>query len=243
MKKNNVMRIPTQQQFLNAEKGSIAKTTDVDGNIAKKVIVLEPEDLIFTIQNTEIAGQVPNLVFERVGEKGKMVTQYLYLNQSYKPFLLYLCQNFEVILYSRLKTGLLNQLLSQIKAMVPGLKFSAVVGASCWLNTKLICENPDYVPRSCSNFSEVNSNLPKTIEINIKLKNVEKIFKKRGRDNVIFIDNNVYSYVNWLENYIPVPKFVGKENSCLFFLRFFLEDSTQDYRPPFQSILEGLDEE
>jgi hypothetical protein len=32
--------------------------------------------------------------------------------------------------------------------------------------------------------------------VSVRLKNVERILKKRGRENVLFIDNNLYSYIN-----------------------------------------------
>jgi hypothetical protein len=55
-----------------------------------KTIVLEPMGIIFTIQTEEIEGVTPNLVFELKDAEGKVQTNYLYLNQSFKPFLLYL---------------------------------------------------------------------------------------------------------------------------------------------------------
>ena len=136
--RNNVLRIPTIQRINPVERDSSSKTSDNEASMSKKVIVLEPDNILFTIEDSEIPGLVPNLVFERAGENGQGINQFLYLNQSYKPFLLYICEKFEVVLYSRLKSGILNQLMGQIKTMVPEIKFSAVFGASSCLNTKLI---------------------------------------------------------------------------------------------------------
>lgn len=61
-----------------------------DGISEPKTIVLEPMGIIFTIQTEEIEGVTPNLVFELKDAEGKVQTNYLYLNQSFKPFLLYL---------------------------------------------------------------------------------------------------------------------------------------------------------
>ena len=98
--------------------------TDDNENIQyKKTIVLELEDLIFTILDHKVEGVNPNLVFEQRNEEGVMITQYMYMNQSYKPFLLYIWKTFEVIIYSRIKSGLLNQLLNQIKSMCPEIIF------------------------------------------------------------------------------------------------------------------------
>lgn len=51
-------------------------------------IVLEPMDLIFTIRHSELKDMVPNLVFEQKDSDGKVQTNYLYFNQSFKPFLI-----------------------------------------------------------------------------------------------------------------------------------------------------------
>lgn len=82
-----------------------------------KTVVIELDDLIFTIRDKPIDDIPPNLVFEQKDETGNLKTSYLYFNQSYKPFLIFLCEKFEVIVYSRLKQNLLNQLLVQIKKM------------------------------------------------------------------------------------------------------------------------------
>lgn len=195
--RSNSMKISNHQRVLQVEKNSTSVTCNESVSL-KKTLVIEPENLLFTIRDEEIPGVAPNLVFERQGKNGESITQYLYLNQSYKPFLIYICQKFEVVIYSRLKTSLLNQLLTQIKTMVPGLYFSAVIGSSCCLNTKLVYDssiyetgkedhrgNENHQKRRLSNFS-----------LEVKLKNVDKIIKKRGKENLIFLDNNLYSYVN-----------------------------------------------
>lgn len=71
------------------QQDSSSFTDDNDlGN--KKTVILEPEGLIFTVLDYEVEECVPNLVFEQKDQQGRKVTQYLYMNQSYKPFLIYL---------------------------------------------------------------------------------------------------------------------------------------------------------
>jgi TFIIF-interacting CTD phosphatase-like protein len=76
--------------------------------------------------------------------------------------------------------------------------------------------------------------------ISMKLKNIEKIMKKRGEGNVFFIDNDIYSYINRLECYIPVPKFSGKENSCLFFCKFYLENLNPEKPSLMYELIKAL---
>ena len=56
----------------------------------KKTVVLEPEDIIFTILDYELEDSTPNLIFEQKNSEGELVTQYMYMNQSFKPFLIFL---------------------------------------------------------------------------------------------------------------------------------------------------------
>lgn len=236
------LRLNSNHQLLQPEKDSSSRTDDNDSTAVKNTIVIEPEDLIFTLKTREIEGVVPNLVFEQKDKEGKRVTHYLYLNQSFKPFLKYLCSKFEVIIYSRMKTSLLSQLLSQIKTMVPDLNFSAVLGGSAWLNTKLVNTVPKSPDAEDEIEEEADGSKPQkqADTFDVKIKNVDKIFKKRGKENVLFLDNNLYSYTNWLENYIPVPKFDGKENSSLFFLRFFLEECLANFTPICTDLLSDV---
>lgn len=194
----------------------------------KKTVVLEPENLIFTLKEQKIEGVVPNLVFEQKNEQGKMITQHMYLNQSYKPFLIYLCKTYEVIIYSRIKIGLLNQLINQIKAICPEVNFSAVLGGNSCFNAKLTADKDHH--------DKINGDsIPQTIDpctnLNFVVKNIEKLVKIKGKDNILFIDNNLYSYINYLDLYIPVAKFTGKENFNLFFLKFYLEDYQKGREP------------
>ena len=68
---------------------SDSQTDDNDYKI-RKTVVLEPLDIIFTVQEHEVEGSTPNLIFEQKDTDGQVKTNYLYLNQSYKPFLKYL---------------------------------------------------------------------------------------------------------------------------------------------------------
>ena len=72
----------------------------------------------------------------------------------------------------------------------------------------------------------------------IMIKNIVKITSTRGKENVIIIDNNLYSYINHLDLYIPVPKFKGNDNSNLFFLKFYLEDFLNGKEPICNHLLE-----
>ena len=210
----------------------LASNTDDNEEIKhKKTVILEPEDIIFTIRDQEIEGSTPNLVFEQKNAEGKLITQYMYLNQSYKPFLIYIWKTFEVIIYSRLKTGLLNQLLTQIKTMWNEVNFSAVLGSNSCFSAKLMMERQDDKKTS---FEIDNSLISQTVMI----KNITKIVNKRGKENVAIIDNNLCSYINYLEQYIPVPKFNGKENSNLFFLKFYLEDYLKGREPIWYHLLD-----
>ena len=106
----------------------------------KDTIVLEPEDLIFTIRDSMIPNRRPSLVFEMMNDNNKSVTQFMYMNQFSIPFLKSICEKYEVIIYSRIKKNILSQLLNQIKNMDDTIKFSAVFGANCCANVKLVCE-------------------------------------------------------------------------------------------------------
>lgn len=58
-----------------------------------------------------------------------------------------------------------------------------------------------------------------------KIKNINKIIKKRREAgaSVLFIDTEMYSYINHMNIFIPVPKFKEKFDSSLFFLKLLLE--------------------
>jgi hypothetical protein len=131
MKMGTIRRQPTHND------GSLSPTTVGD---FKDTIVLEPEDLIFTIRDSQIPNMRPSLVFEMVDDNKETVTQFMYMNQFSIPFLKYICEKFEVIIYSRIKKNILSQLLAQIKTMDDGIKFSAIFGANCCANVKLVCE-------------------------------------------------------------------------------------------------------
>ena len=70
------------------------------------------------------------------------------------------------------------------------------------------------------------------------VKNIEKFVKSRGKENLIFIDNCLHSYINYLDMYIPVPKFTGSENFSLFFLKFYLEDYLKGREPIWNDIFD-----
>jgi len=97
---------------------------------ARETIVLEPVDTVFTIRKTPIEDLQANLIFELKGEDGNPATNYLYFNKFALPFLIFICQNFDVILYSRLKTSILNQIVNLIYEMGPDLKFISVLGSN-----------------------------------------------------------------------------------------------------------------
>lgn len=194
----------------------------------RKVVVLEPEDLIFTLTENKIDGIVPNLVFEQKNEFGEITTQHMYMNQSFKPFLIYLCKTYDVIIYSRIKVGLLNQLLNQVKTMCPDAHFCAVLGANSCFNAKLTADKAD---RDCSSGGGIPPTSESSQNLSFVVKNIEKLVKMKGRENILFLDNNLYSYINYLDLYIPVPKFTGKENFSLFFLKFYLEDYEKGREP------------
>ena len=103
----------------------------------KDTIVLEPEDLIFTIQNSRIPDLPPNLVYDIMNDYGETFTQYMYINRFAISFLKYICENFEVIIYSRIKISTLNQLMKQIKSMAPEIRFSAIIGGNSCANVRL----------------------------------------------------------------------------------------------------------
>ena len=226
-----------KQLFLLRELQDLGSNTDDSEDIQyKKTVVLEPEDLIFTILDNQIEGASPNLVFEQKDIDGNMATYYMYLNQSYKPFLHYLCQKFEVIIYSRIKIGLLNQIMNQIKAICPLLSFSTVLGKNSCSYAKLVNRSTDNEVEK-GIISEFDDNSAHTLEFT--LKNINKVVKTRGKENVIFIDNSLYSYINYLDLYIPVPKFKGNENFNLFFLKFYLEDYLNGRDPICNVILDN----
>lgn len=127
------------------------------------------------------------------------------------------------------------QLLTQLKTLCPAAKFSAVFGLNSCLTAKLVSEDPPGPDADEDLCYDPENDI---YYRNVVLKNVERIVKKRGVDNVIFLDNNLYSYINYSDNYVPVPKFVGKENSCLFFLKFFLEDFVKGREPILSELIE-----
>ena len=130
----------------------------------KKTVVLEPEDIIFTILDYELEDSTPNLIFEQKNSEGELVTQYMYMNQSFKPFLIFLWKTFDVIIYSRLKIGLLNQLLNQIKTMWPEINFLAILGSNSWFNAKLMTEEQNH-ERDENDFTSNCSQLYQSIMI------------------------------------------------------------------------------
>jgi hypothetical protein len=148
----------------------------------KDTIILEPEDLIFTIKDSEIPDVRPSLVFEMVNDDKETVTQYMYMNQFSIPFLKYICWKFEVIIYSRIKKNILCQLLNQIQTMDADIKFAAIFGANACANIKLVCEQDyrhnidlDFLRKSDkSKITNENS-----IFIGAKIKNIDKILKKK----------------------------------------------------------------
>ena len=81
----------------------------------KDLIVLEPMDLIFTIRAKEIEDLDPSLIIENKGEDGNLSPHFLYLNKFALSFLHFICQSFDVIIYSRLKTAILNHILGALK--------------------------------------------------------------------------------------------------------------------------------
>lgn len=96
--KKDILKIQKKLKSTNLRLNSIAKqlnenssqTDDNEVQEVLKTIVIEPENLIFTISETEVQGVSPNLVFEQKDNSGQAKTQFLYLNQSFKPFLIYL---------------------------------------------------------------------------------------------------------------------------------------------------------
>ena len=107
------------------------------------------------------------------------------------------------------------------------INFFAVFGANSWTNIQLIWDHS--VANNIDEWKEgldgKASELPDTIYIDAKIKNINKIVKKRAEigSNVLFIDNELYSYINHLDIFIPVPKFKEELNSTLFFLKLLLE--------------------
>lgn len=230
LKRTSTMRIDAIPQMIH-ENGSATDASEL--YTPRKTIVVEPEDLLFTIKDHEVKDETPTFVFEqKVPNSNETQTQYLYLNPGFKGFLNFIWKHCEVIIYSRLKLNLLSQILKQIQLQCQNAAFSHIYGGNSCLNTKMISddaaiieemrtmlENPENTTY-CSNelFDDY-------IEVSVKLKNIEKIIKRRGAQSVIFLDNNLYSYINRMENLIPVPKFTGEGNDCsLFFLKFYLEE-------------------
>lgn len=75
------------------------------------------------------------------------ITQYMYMNRFAIPFLKHICDKFEVIIYSRIRTTILTQIMKQIKSMACEIKFSVVIGANSCANVRLVsdkesCKNP-----------------------------------------------------------------------------------------------------
>jgi hypothetical protein len=135
--KQGLMKMGTIRRRTSQNSDALSPTSVGD---FKDTIVLEPEDLIFTIRDSKIPNRRPSLVFEMVNDNKETVTQFMYMNQFSTPFLKSICEKFEVIIYSRIKKNILSQLLNQIKTMDTGIKFSAVFGANCCANVKLVCE-------------------------------------------------------------------------------------------------------
>lgn len=149
--KTGALRLNSIMRRLN---DSSSQTDDNEMKIWK-TIVLEPNDLIFTIRQEKIDDIFPNLVFEWKDSQGYIKTHYLYLNQSFKPFLIYLWSNFEVIIYSQLKISLLKQLLLQIESLWPGLHFSSVFGSNSWIDIQLF--SPEFHKGQKAPSGDINS--------------------------------------------------------------------------------------
>lgn len=224
--RSGALKLAAQVRGSPTGQSSNCRTDDWEIPRIKKTLVIEPENLIFTIKTEKLENVDPNLVYEEADSDGNPQLNYMYLTQSYQPFLKYIWEHFEVVVYSRLRSSLLTQLLGQIESMVPGVTFPTVFGSGSCLKTKLYREQ---APQEGS-FEEVTvgMNQQESQYFDVKLKNVERIFKKRGKDNVIILDNEMYSYIHCLQNFIPVPMFLGKENSWLFFLKFWLEDNIDE---------------
>lgn len=85
--KNSNLRLNSIARQLNENSSQTSQSEEVD---LIKTVVLEPDNLIFTISQTEIVNIYPDLVFEQKDSSGKTTPHYFYLNKSFKPFLTYL---------------------------------------------------------------------------------------------------------------------------------------------------------
>jgi TFIIF-interacting CTD phosphatase-like protein len=68
--------------------------------------------------------------------------------------------------------------------------------------------------------------------VDATIKNIEKILKKRKDTpgSIIFIDNELYSYINHLDKMVPVPKFIEERNASLFYLKFLLSEKLDEHK-------------
>jgi len=74
----------------------------------KDMIVLEPVDIIFSITTSPIDDLELSTVVEYKGDNGEVCPYFVYLNKFAIKFLNFICKNFDVIIYSRIKLQFLK---------------------------------------------------------------------------------------------------------------------------------------
>ena len=82
--RNKLTKLVSYQKMRTKSPSVMSNTTLGD---CKGTIVIEPNDLIFTVKDCKMSEVEPHLVFETKNEEGEPVTQYMYLNTTAVPFL------------------------------------------------------------------------------------------------------------------------------------------------------------